>query len=79
MSQDPREHLILDALYTDVGLDGAERAEAELSEILAERDSYYDAIRDMLDFACGWCRPMTDQERLQVIEKIGTNALGTVA
>lgn len=34
-----------------------------------------DAIRDMLDFATGWCAPKTEKERLALIESIGTAAL----
>jgi hypothetical protein len=35
-----------------------------------------DAIRDMLDFAGGWCNPsLTEKQRLGQIERIGSAAL----
>ena len=36
-----------------------------------------DAIRDMLDIAYGWSRPMTDAEKLEAIRARGEAAIGS--
>lgn len=41
----------------------------------AKADTLADAIRDILDLATGWSRPMSDAKRLEFIEQIGKQAL----
>lgn len=60
MSQDPREHLIVDALYRVVKFEVTELAEAALGEIIQERDH----LREELEARAGlggvrYCRGLT--------------------
>lgn len=40
-----------------------------------ENEMLRDAICDMLDFTTGWCRPMTDAEKLAAIRAVGEKAI----
>lgn len=39
---------------------------------LSREEELEDAIRDMLDFAIGYCKPMALEERLAMIYSIGS-------
>lgn len=49
-----------------------EREKAELEERVEQLE---DGLRDVLDVVEGWCRPMSDEERLPAIKEFASQAL----
>lgn len=44
-------------------------------EALLDGTHWRDPLLDILDLASGWCRPLSDAEKLQAIERIGSRML----